>query len=1118
MARKGAGRHWHLPGYARELRCSISGCFFSPSPFARVWDVYVYVQIPIIPYPNLDGTKSAKATPVPSKPSTPSPTPVNGVESGTWLQVLELLPELHKSVLGLYQRASNFAGEAVPHITYCETILRHAKLLTSLYLANGVSRDALAHVVFGTPIPHKGPRPNAPSRLEIAEKAMEAYPQPIEIMTVLEATKVLSGIASILGAIGMKRRKAFVTRELVKILIPGLIQARVVGAAEAGIHPAAGLSALSGGHGSPLDLGEGDVESGILELLEEMCRAYGVLPGFRGENMAEDDELQRPTSSGTLMLKTSVWTKAVIAEQEIRTFGWPALKIQALRSCMSLCEALPDFQGVLDFTTMLLRMADMELTKEEQVRLSTTISRTVGAARKLGIAGVEADYWDQFLLRDIELVENATWKPPIPHNRSELMDSNALLSPTSAIERENTPFIYNPFRASETSTTEQILVKGEPAEFKVTLQNPFEFELEVESVVLDATGVDISVHPAAVVIAPFRTYQVSVFATPNGTGEVSVTGCRIKVYGCKERFFPILTGGIDTRERDVKTKRFGLKAAEPRVERPISHVSATGRGSMRQPPVLHPIPKTLSLTAVDSQPLLVVKNTSLSQSALMVLEGERRIFQITLKNLSAVDVDLLVFSFTDSTTGRIQQALAEKNNSAAETYELELMLEKKRAFVWHRPERQRLPPSPANILSPIDGLAPPRRLKVSTDLTKRKIFVPASGEATFEIEVLGKPGLTHGTIQADYSHLGRARSEVATRFYTRQVLYPVTVTVNASIELARVDFVPFSTDFVLSSNSPSSAAPFKQLFDRINVSGVPDEYCLMLLDLRNAWPQPLRVRLALTDSASDITESFSAEDILQAGHTSRIILPVKRIFLPDPYAPIPSISARQRQFVVSTHKISVEQERQSRESFWYREELLKRLTGSWEELGIERKGDIELRGIRLSPRMVETLRIEEVSVAIAVKEQPEDVKRVSPSKFIVKTDRFLTLTATVTNRTSRPVRPVVRLLPSIKNLPTPQTFELGRRLAINGILQQTLDLLPPGATVTHETGFVVLSKGEYEVSASVEEVVGARGAGKETVVEAADEDGRPLDVLGGKAGRRCWVCREVCLVVGRDVE
>ena len=40
------------------------------------------------------------------------------------------------------------------------------------------------------------------------------------------------------------------------------------------------------------------------------------------------------------------------------------------------------------------------------------------------------------------------------------------------------------------------------------------------------------------------------------------------------------------------------------------------------------------------------------------------------------------------------------------------------------------------------------------------------------------------------------------------------------------------------------------------------------------------------------------------------------------------------------------------------------------------------------------------------------------------------------------------------------------------------------------------------------------------MVEGLDGDGRPLDVLGGaKTGaRRCWVCREVCLIIARDVE
>lgn len=1028
--------------------------------------------------------------------------------------MLDLLPELHKSIIKLYQRAANFPGESIPNISFCETILRHAKALTSQYVANGVAKDAIAHIVSSKPISHKGSKKNIPSRVEISEVTMQAYPQPVEIMTVLEATKVLSGIASIHGAIGMKRRKAFVTRELLKILIPGLIQARVVGAAEMGIHPAAGLSALSGGSGSPLDLGEGDVESGIMEMLEELCRAYGCLAGLGDEKKVKEEEQQRAVSTGVLMPQTSVWTKAVIAEQEIRTFGWPALKIQVLRNCTALCEALPDFQGVLNFTTLLLKTADMELTKEDQVRLSTTVVRTVGAARKLGIPSVEADYWDQFLLRDIELVENPTWRPPIPRSKTELVDPESLLSPTTIDDK--TPFLYNPFKISESSTTEQILVKGEPAEMRVTLQNPFEFEVEVEWVKLDTSGVELSAQPVSVVIAPFRTYQVSVFATPNDTGEVKILGCTIKVYGCRERFFPILTGGLDSRERDIKTKRFGLKAAEPKVERPLSTISASGRGSLRPPPVLHPIPKSLQLTVVDSQPLLVVRNTSLSQSALMVLEGERRIFQITLRNLSNVNVDHLYFDFTDSTTARIRQALAEKTNSPAETYELELMLKKKRAFVWHRQNR---------AIAASENTSGEKKIRpqISTrDLTKKKVYIPAAGDATFEIEVLGKPGLTYGTIMADYSHLGIPPTELGNRYFTRQVVYPVTVTVNASIELARVDFIPFSTDFSIEPDS-ATFGPFTQLFSRASTTAQPGEYCLMLLDLRNAWPQPLKLKLVLKDSVDSDEEPFVAEDVLQAGHTSRLILPVKRIFLPRPYAPIPSISATQRQFVVSTTRISIEQERQGREAFWYREELLKRLTGTWEEVGTPRRGDVELRGIRLSPRMVETVRVEEIGVAITVEGDEKTVNRISPARSVVVTDAFLTLATTVTNRTNRPVRLILRLLPGLRNIPAPQSFDLGRRMAINGLLQHALPVLAPGESSVVRTGFTVLAKGEYEISASVEDVLGLGGkvvAPDAGVVEGLDKEGRPLDVLAdavGGAGRRCWVCREVCGIVARDV-
>jgi len=55
-----------------------------------------------------------------------------------------------------------------------------------------------------------------------------------------------------------------------------------------GVHPAAGLTALNAinGHSSgagALDLGESDVETGIGDFLDMLCRVYGVV-GFRPYN------------------------------------------------------------------------------------------------------------------------------------------------------------------------------------------------------------------------------------------------------------------------------------------------------------------------------------------------------------------------------------------------------------------------------------------------------------------------------------------------------------------------------------------------------------------------------------------------------------------------------------------------------------------------------------------------------------------------------------------------------------------------------------------------------------------------------------------------------------------
>ncbi|PUU79416.1 transport protein Trs120 or TRAPPC9 TRAPP II complex subunit-domain-containing protein [Tuber borchii] len=618
-----------------------------------------------------------------------------------------------------------------------------------------------------------------------------------------------------------------------------------------------------------------------------------------------------------------------------------------------------------------------------------TISRTVGAARKLGLPNVEADYCDQFLLRDVEMMENSMWRPPISYSKNELMDADLDTSPSAPIEVDKNSFIYNLFlKKTEAAVAESVLVKSE-AKFRVTLQNPLEFDVEVESITLDATGVGLEIQKVDVVINPYRTYQVAVYATLQQSRSIKVTECKIKVFGCRERIFPISTEGLDNWVQDTKRRRYGLKAANPMFSE-------------------------ASINCLWAIPLLVVKSTSLSQSALMVLEGERRVFNITFKNLSGTDVDLLVFSFRDSTIGRIQQALGDKGNSLAEMYELELMLAKKRAFIYYRGDKAIPGANGASNSSDGGGSGNGAR--------DRAVFVPEHGVATFEVEVLGKPRLTHGSVQADYGHLGIPRIEVTDRFYT-----------------SCVDFVPFSTDLQFDSFNNTEMNGVEGLKDEQEGVGQKGQFKELFRTIT------LKIRMNIRnpssknfeDSESSWEGSFYAQDILQAGHTFQVILPIKRIFLQNPSHSIPSLSVNQRQFVVLTTKVSVEQEHQSRELFWYCKEVLDCVRGHWEEISTGQSGDIEPYGICLSPKMVETIRIEDIGVNVSVKQMEEQVYKIGPAKYLVITDNFLTLVTTLTNRTTRTVIPLPRLLLVLRNQGANGgvAMDLMRRFAFNGLLQ-----------------------------------------------------------------------------------
>jgi hypothetical protein len=250
--------------------------------------------------------------------------------------------------------------------------------------------------------------------------------------------------------------------------------------------------------------------------------------------------------------------------------------------------------------------------------------------------------------------------------------------------------------------------------------------------------------------------------------------------------------------------------------------------------------------------------------------------------------------------------------------------------------------------------------------------------------------------------------------------------------------------------------------------------------------------------------------------------------LDNPYASIPVVNTgTRRQFVVSANKLTFEAEAASREAFWFREELLKRVLGGWSEPATGRKGSIDLRNIRLNTRMVEAMRLEDLEVSFSLtsptsNDTPSTVQQTGRSCFHAQTDDLLTLTVTVRNRSSRPLHPLLRLQPSLRHQPNNIALDLTRRLAWTGMLQQALPILQAGESTQTSIGVTALCRGEYEFGASVEEARLLRHLGEDGKEEDPDaatrfiEDGIK-DTFGADVvrRRRIWHAKETCVVFAR---
>lgn len=1025
--------------------------------------------------------------------------------AGSLKTLAQLIPPLVETILELYAKISNLDLGGSLQDLLRESRVRHVNLLVTIKGAGCVlNRHILDHLVsprdrnVDAPVQSEGEFVSI-SRAGLANSLIETLQISQSSNNLSHYTSMLVAVASSLSILGLERKHAFYLKQLMQQFSPKLVEARKLGASEVGVHPAAGLPPLSNAQQGVIP----EMVVGTRVMLSLAASAYGVaLPPVPSPSD------NRPADISQVREKLTIWA----TEQ---SSGDVLLKIEMLRVCVGVCEALPDIPAGLHFTSNILRAAKQTLTMttqskphvpiistDEQVSLLESMRQAVSAASRLGADGCRAEYWDDFLVRDVRIFEKDGFSTLIAHKPSDLSLRASRLTDTV-----RDPFIYNPFSKDKSITSAPVLVAGELATFAVILQNPLEVEVDIEEISLITKGSAFRASSHGIVLGPFSIQTFTFNGRPTADGELEVIGCRARIRSCYEQDFLTFADDwklpLKPKQKAVTKGRFRSRLRELAEEVPASEAAL-----LFEPPV----PANLKLRVISAQPRLMVKSSTLQQPSIMLLEGECRSFTLTLTNTSAtVAADLLLMTTEDSVMKQLQEALSNKNLNPVEVFEVQSQIASK----------------PAISVRKIDAADPETLLLPNQDIS-------------YNVEVWGRAGLISAAVHADYAYVGSPSSEIKETFYTRQIRFPIAITVNGSIEIPRCNILSIHGDFGWKSigpplqtlnlseaetNSHNLANPQPERQSRVHrwlqEQADASDYCMMSLDLRNVWPQPLTItiqarKLHTTDQEEESLswqDAYTVHEILQPGVVTRVVLLLPRVFVEDPYVAIPNLDT-QKQFVVSTVKMSPEAEASSRESFWYRESLLKCLRGTWVESSSGRRGEIDLRkGIRLSPRMVEALKVDHVAIDYTItpcqgSEQSEGrrddlVKQTGKSHFILRNETFANLKVRVHNHTKDALQLLLRLQPSLRHQPHNIALDLSKRFAWSGVLQRALrPVIEPGGVCETELGIIALVEGNYDIYASVEEI---KACGKR-------ESGRTLNAFSSDTERRIWRARSPCLI------
>ncbi|KAG9008552.1 hypothetical protein FRB93_006471 [Tulasnella sp. JGI-2019a] len=987
-----------------------------------------------------------------------------------WMDISERLNQ----AIQLYARATPTSMSAVAtHTTpgfppdeeltalsylYSQSVLRHTNFLMAIWADKGWCPAALRSLLQGSRPESLDPDIVSEaylcglstvatiSRATISATVSQAHGPHIMHLQPSDRLRTLNAIAATYSCLGFKRKEVFVLREVLASVMDMLVTAREeasrtttnngqhvglgIPGAELPVTPAApplDSKRTTGSLGNVVsreNVNDAGNES-VLKLVRYVCGIYGVDLTKVGIVEANEIESQEQVDD---IENDDVSTLS--PGDGVDRFGWPDLQLGVVREAVAIAEALPDYPAVTQFSLSTLKAMYADLSPVEQSYLYTTSAKALATTRRRG-DDRRVDYWAGRPVLSLEVTTLPLVRLPIEHPMQDLEPPSS--SSLNVVSGRKDPFIYNP-RLKATLAKQAIVVQNEPVDIALTLYNPFSFDLDIQSLAISTSGLEF-VSPSIATLIPsesFRVVHVSGIASKVGT--LTIRGVKAQLSGgiVQEFLLPINSTEEDTR---AERRKSALNMEVGRVKYTgldARNLDRTSQKRMSAGPERQKAPTKVASTfltckVIEAQPLLRVRRSSLTHSALTLYEGETTLIRLALENVSGLPTDFLKLTFDDSTVPIAQHALAEGELSDEEVYETEYDLIHRPVFTWDGGHDHRIEPG--------------RNYGVG-------------------VTCLGKAGCSGATIHLSYSYARRPSDIVPQVFQTRQIVYPVDITVYSVLDCRSLDIIPH---WRTQGASCAQATSLNQhdVDRQVLEVGEEDDWCLFAIDVHNKHDTPFQVTIKREQEG---VPQASTSRLTGPGAIARMIIPLRRLTLSSEITsqPIPTLS--ERQFVVSKSKMSPSQEQTQREMFWYREHLLKCVKATWVEPGSMRRGELSLRSQRLTPATLEALRTTPCHIElslVAIDEGTKIARRAS--HFITQPHCFVYLRANVQNTSGSPLNLALSYIPS--NL-----IVLDSALFDGSPSQISLGTIEASASAHVEIGVCFVDHGLYEFKAIMDEI------------------------------------------------